>query len=259
MLRRLRTRLAALAIAAVSALTVLAWAPGSANAAVASTAAPQDVIGPGSYFSGYMAFSPPATPFGYSLQGPTEYGWGASANWVQPAGTCTSTDTAASFWVGLGKSPNVPVERAGTDTDCSGGSPVYSAWSATSMSSQTTFGGTIQAGDSMTAGVICFGSNCSMSVFDHTAGWNATASTPLSGTPTSSEVMVSRATSGLVPLTNFGTVTFSSTSYGAAAVSTFNPVKLAPITNAAAAPLDSLTALGGGDNPAFSATWLRSS
>jgi hypothetical protein len=177
---------------------------------VASAAAPLDNIGGGSFWSGYIALSPHITPFGLLLGAPAYYGWGAQAYWPQPAGTCTSTDTAASFWAGLGKAySNVPVERAGTDTDCSGGSPVYSAWYSTSMSSQTTFGGAVSAGDSMGASVMCYLGYCSFSVSDYTAGWNAFTSTPFDGTPpTSSEVMVSRPISGLVPLTNFGTVTF---------------------------------------------------
>ena len=256
--RRLRTCLAALTLAAVSAL---AWAPGNADAAVASTAAPLDDIGGGSFWSGYIAFSPHITPFGLLLGAPAYYGWGAVASWVQPAGTCTSTDTAASFWAGLGKAySNVPVERAGTDTDCSGGSPVYSAWYSTSMASQTTFGGAVSAGDSMTASVMCYLGYCSFSVSDYTAGWNAFTSTPFDGTPpTSSEVMVSRPISGLVPLTNFGTVTFSSTSYGAAAASTFSPSQAGPIANGKGTPLDSTSTLGSGDNPAFTATWLAAS
>jgi len=268
MLRHLRICLAALALAAVPPLTLLPWPPRSADAAVASPAAPFKVGCGCSFWSGYIAYNPPATAFGYGLQGPTDFGWGSSASWVQPAATCTATDTAANFWVGLGNTALAPVWRVGTDTDCSGGSPKYYAWYGTSTFSansgvvpQVTFGGTVSAGDSITAGVTCFNGGCIFQVVDYTANWTAVYSAAYSSTPTSSEVMVSRPQSGLVPLTNFGTVTFNTISFGAAAASAFNPQQIPAITNSAGTSLDSTSALGGGASAgaSFSATWLGAS
>jgi hypothetical protein len=253
MLRRLRICLAALTLAAVP---VLAWAPGSADA---SWYAPP--------WSGYIALNPPEAPYAIGIHGLYNMGWGADATWWQPAGDCTSTKTAAaSFWVGLGNYSDAsgPVEQAGTDTDCSGGSPVYYAWYATSFASQVTFGGAISPGDLMAADVVCYSGNCTLSVEDRTAGWTASVTTPLSGTPSSSEVVVSRAKSGTVPLTNFGIADFNGMAFGGwfAPISTFSPSQIPAITNDAGTPLDSTTDLvtdTGTLNTHFRATWLAAS
>ena len=179
---------------------------------------------------------------------------------MQPAIGCSvATDTVASFWAGLGNSSGGPVERAGTDADCSGGSHVYYAWYGTSLTSQVTFGGAISAGDSMTASVTYFYGLCGFKVVDNTAGWSASTSIPLTGTPASTEVVASIPVDGLTPLTKFTTVNFSAVALGFIG-SNFSLTQIPAITNSAGTPLTSISALGGSDrNNNFSISWLRSS
>ncbi|MFF7468614.1 hypothetical protein [Streptomyces sp. NPDC008092] len=255
MLRRLRICLAALALAAVPAL----WASGSAEAAEAGTAAPLDDPAGGNFWSGYTALNPPRTPFIWGW-GPNYYGWGASANWVQPPIGCgAETNTVASFWAGVGNSSGGPVERAGTDADCSGATHVNYAWYGTSLTSKITFGGAINTGDSMTGRVAYLGGYCTFVVVDNTAGWSDAAVIPLTGTPASTEVVASIPTDGLTPLTKFTTVNFSAVALGGIG-SSFDLTQIPAITNSAGTPLNSISALGGSNlDNSFSVSWLRSS
>jgi hypothetical protein len=261
MLRRLRICLAALALAAVPAL----WAPASADAAVARTAAPLDAPASGNFWTGYTVLNPPQTPFVSGIYAPRFYGWGASANWVQPTIGCSlATDTAASFWAGVGNSSGGPVERAGTEADCTGGSHVSYAWYGTSLTSQVTFGGAVHEGDSMTASVTCLNSfgECDFAVADHTAGWSANTSTPVALVnypPASTEVVASMPMNGLTPLTKTTPVNFSAVALGGIG-SNFSLTQIPAITNSAGTTQTSISALGGSNlNNNFSVSWLRSS
>ena len=50
-----------------------------------------------------------------------------TSTWVQPAVTCNGT-AYSSFWVGIDGDTSGTVEQTGTEADCNGSTPVYSAW-----------------------------------------------------------------------------------------------------------------------------------
>lgn len=263
--RRLRISLAALALAAVPALTVLAPAASSADAAMASTAtrllpAPAPSASLGTRYSGYIVTGGATSPvLGSYIT--------AVASWVQPAATCSAFTSAASFSVGVGNPyalPHAPysgpLEQAGTDTDCSGGSPVYYGWYATPDFSRVSFGGAVHAGDTMMATASCLATFCYQSLSDQTAGWSASTSQTVSSMPGSAEVNISRLyrNQSLLPLTNFGTVSFSQVSFNGEPIPT-SPVSQEIIYNGPGNPLDSISALGYDSSSIssyFSGTWL---
>src|ERR1700758_2409666 len=54
----------------------------------------------------------------------------AHGSWTVPAVNCSQTpNTYSSFWVGIDGYSSSTVEQTGTDSDCSGSSARYDAWS----------------------------------------------------------------------------------------------------------------------------------
>ena len=241
MLRRLRIFLAALALAVVPALAVLSTA-GGADAAVTGPAAP--LLGPSAYSIPYS---------GYVANGPATY-TSATAGWSQPAGSCTSQNSGARFYIGLGGWNNSPSAAAGTDTDCSGGSPVYYAWYKTSTSGFVTYGNAIQAGDNMVATITCTGgTTCTLDLADATANWGASVTVTLSGPPQSAEAFVG--TNGLLPLTNFGTVNFATVQFNTQS-GVLDSVSSYLITDLTGQTLNSLSPMSSVTLPIVGTTWL---
>ncbi|MEU9454518.1 G1 family glutamic endopeptidase [Streptomyces sp. NPDC048277] len=196
MLRTLRIFLVALGLAAAAALPLAT----SANAAVAIPD------------SGYI-----------SISSTTSY-YAASAEWNQPTGSCTSVDSAARFWVGVGGFDSDPAAWVGTDSDCSGGSPVCYGWYRPPGSSDlVSFGNAISAHDVMVASVSCSSTTCTLQLEDSSANWTVSTTQPLSGTPHSAEAMIS---AGALPLTNFGTATLANVLFNDQLATSFSPVPL---------------------------------
>ncbi|MFJ9631638.1 G1 family glutamic endopeptidase [Streptomyces sp. NPDC101175] len=233
MLRRLRISLVALALAALSALPLAT----SANAAV--------IV----YDSGYLTTNATAAA--------TE----ATASWSQPAGTCTSVDSGARFWTGVGGLDGSPGAWVGTDTDCSGGSPVYYGWyRAPGTSEFVSYGNAISAGDVMEATATCDSASCAMILRDVTANWIVRSVQPLSGTPHRAEAMISR--NGSQPLTNFGTVTFSPVLFEGSVATPSGTTQILII--GPSGRLDTISDLNtftdpntGLESNSFSGTWVR--
>ncbi len=133
-----------------------------------------------------------------------------------------SGGSASSFWVGLDGYASSSVEQLGTDSDCSGGTPVYYAWwemypkGSVALSSSYP----VHPGDQITAWVASnpAGTQFFLAEKDTTAGW--TFSTTQTASPafgrTSAEVVAEAPSSctlifcSEVPLPNFGQVNFSS-------------------------------------------------
>jgi hypothetical protein len=93
---------------------------------------------------------------------------------------------------------------------------------------------------------------------DTTAGWSHTIHKTLANAKNSSAEVIAEApssSSGILPLTNFGTVQFSNASVDGAAMSQANGVKITMVNSGGRAK-DSVSALSGGEN--FSVKWLHS-
>ncbi len=90
----------------------------------------------------------------------------------------------------------------------------------------------VRAGDHFSAAVSYLGSNhFRLTLTDSTAGWTRTINATLAGAARSSAEVIAEAPccnfiGGTLPLTNFGTVSFSGATANNASLSTFNPVEI---------------------------------
>jgi hypothetical protein len=183
----------------------------------------------------------------------------ASATWKQPTASCTSATTYSSFWVGLDGDTSNTVEQTGTDADCSGGSPVYYAWYEMYPRFPVNLSLAIHPGDTMHASVTTNGKGTfTLTIADTTTGRSFTTSQKLKRAKLSSAEVIAEAPSGsggVLPLTNFGTVDFSTAMANGQAIGTFSPDRItmtAPDGTVKASP----SSLSNGT--AFSIAWKHS-
>jgi hypothetical protein len=178
-----------------------------------------------------------------------------SAHWVQPAGSCTSRTTYSSFWVGLDGYNSNSVEQTGSEVDCSRGTPRYYSWYEMYPAYPVNYSDTVQAGDSFSATVSYLGSNQYQLVLsDTTRGWSHSVTQSLSGAPRSSAEVIAEApssSSGVLPLTNFGTANFTASTANGSPIGNFSPDKIDMVSGSTTKATTS--ALSGGT--AFSVTW----
>ena len=124
------------------------------------------------------------------------------------------------------------------------------------------YSNTVKAGDHFNATVTYTGSNkFSLHIADTTQGWSHTTTATLAGAARSSaEVIVEApcctASGGILPLTNFGTVSITSSMANGAALGNAGGVTQIVMIDNAGRDKDTVSSLTGGEN--FSATWLRS-
>jgi len=222
---------------AAAALVLPALAP---VAAAATTAAP-------------MAFAPiqrsagAATPFFISHGGGVRNADTTSTNWAgyaadgssgeytsvtttftQPKVTCSSGDQYSSFWVGLDGYSSDSVEQTGTEADCVGSTAEYSAWYEMYPAYPVTYSNTVAAGDTIVEKVIYEGSSTyELYLADSTRGWSHTTTKTGSYDNSSAEVIAEAPYSGgVLPLANFGTVTFKSSTVNGSALSASDPTSI---------------------------------
>jgi len=180
-----------------------------------------------------------------------------SASWTEPSVTCSGT-AYASFWVGLDGDTSSTVEQTGTDADCSGSTPQYYAWYEMYPKYPVNLSNPVQPGDAMSASVTTTGSGrFTLTISDSTQGWSYTTSQRLKSAALSSAEVIAEAPSsrsGVLPLANFGTVSFSNATANGASLATFNPD---PITMASGSTVkaqpSSISSSG-----SFSVTWKHS-
>jgi hypothetical protein len=182
-----------------------------------------------------------------------------SASWVQPTAHCTSKNTFSSFWVGLDGFNSQTVEQTGTEADCINGHARYFGWYEMFPAFPVNFGNTVRPGDHFTGSVTFNGSGHYTLVLKNvTRGWSHTVHKTLNSAKNASAEVIAEApssSSGILPLTNFGTVQFSNAMVNGAAIGNASPTKIIMV-NASGRPKDSVSALTGGK--AFSVTWLHS-
>ncbi len=144
--------------------------------------------------------------------------------WVQPVGTCTKgQETYAVTWVGLGgfKQGARALEQDGTAVDCNrSGRAAYSAWFELVPAAPVTMRMKVRPGDQITASVAQKAGKTILQVRDQTTGVARTAVRTISAPDLSSAEWIVEAPSlcftstncSPLPLTNFGTVSFSGAS-----------------------------------------------
>ena len=164
---------------------------------------------------------------GYAVSGTTYKS--VSGTWVQPTANCTSTSAATSssaFWVGLGGNSTTSnaLEQTGTEVDClANGTVRYSAWYELLPAGSVKVALKIHAGDRISAAVKVNGTAVTVSLKNATTGKSFTKTLRMAAPDISSAEWIAEAPSTLtpggtavLPLTDFGTVSFKS----AAATST---------------------------------------
>ena len=191
---------------------------------------------------------------GYAATGGTYNS--VSSSWVQPSVSCTGEDTYSSFWVGLDGDGTSSVEQTGTEADCSGGSPQYSAWYEMYPAYPVTYGDNVSPGDSMSASVTTDGQgDFTLTLTDNTEGWTETQNQSSSSAQDGSAEVIAEApySNGVLPLSDFGTVNFTDSTVNGSALGGSSPdsidlVSDGGVTEATTSGLD-----GSGED--FSVTW----
>jgi hypothetical protein len=184
-----------------------------------------------SNWSGYVAVGPDGASTAFS---------DVAGSWVQPKVRCVAGRAdAVAFWVGLGGSTDgaPSLEQLGTAAECSanGGTPSYYAWWEIVPAASVRVPLKVVPGDRVTAAVLVSGQKVTMSLKNETRrtrfSKTVTVSHPLdvSSAEWIAEAPSSCPPSGgcrVVPLTNFGSVTFA----GAAAIGNAHPGTIADTT-----------------------------
>jgi hypothetical protein len=192
---------------------------------------------------------------GYAAAGTPGQFTSVSTSWTQPAVTCGATNMDSSFWAGLDGDGTDTVEQTGTEADCTNGTASYSGWWEMFPNAPVFYDNPVDPGDVMSASVTANGNgNFTLTLSDTTQGWTQTTQqTSADAQLGSAEIIAEAPSDGTVlPLSNFGTVTFSN-----------DTVNGAPIGNSGAASLTMVSqggvteatpsALAGGNS--FTVTW----
>ena len=263
MLRRwcMALALAALTVGTALTATSASAAPIGAGAAHVSPGGVAHVMSVSAAHTRGLSFEAQSTNWsGYAATTGTYTS--VSASWTQPAGTCSRGDQYAAFWVGLDGYNSNSVEQTGSEVDCIGRTAQYYAWYEMYPAASVTYPNTVRAGDHFTASVTYIGSNqYSLKISDTTQNWSHTTTKSLSGAPRSSAEVIAEAPcctagGGILPLTNFGTMSFTGSMANGAAIGNAGGLTEIIMIDNSGRDKDTISSLSGGEN--FSATWLRS-
>jgi hypothetical protein len=145
-----------------------------------------------------------------------------TGSWIQPRATCTaSSPTYSAFWIGLGgfSEDSQALEQIGTEADCSSRNVAgYAVWYELVPASPVQLKVKVRPGDRITASVTVAGRLVSLRLRDATRKWTFTRKLTTTAIDVSSAEWIAEAPSTcdssgrcrVLPLTNFGTVSFSS-------------------------------------------------
>jgi hypothetical protein len=205
-------------------------------------------------WSGYAAL---ATTTGKKAQTVTD----VKGSWTVPAVSGVGT-TYSAFWIGIDGYSSNTVEQIGTDSNVINGAAQYSAWYEIYPKYPVTIPITISAGDKITAEVSYASRAFTLTITDTTTAKTFTTTQKCPQAALSSAEWIAEApwSSGVLPLANFGTVTFTGCSAtiggNTASISGFpnDAINMVTSSGATKASTGSLTN-GGAD---FSVTWLHS-
>jgi len=192
---------------------------------------------------------------GYASTGNTGQFTSVSASWTQPTVTCTAQSTFSSFWVGLDGDGTNTVEQTGTEADCDAGAATYQGWFEMFPNAPVFYDNPVSPGDAMSASVVANGGGqFTLTLTDATKGWTqATNQTSATAQLGSAEVIAEAPSDGTVlPLSNFGTVSFSDVMADNAPIGSENASALTMVS-AGGVTEATPSALSGGN--AFSVTW----
>jgi hypothetical protein len=176
-------------------------AVGQQAAGPSGTANAADAAATSTNWSGYAAAGQPGTFTS------------VSSSWTQPAVTCGSQETFSSFWVGLDGDGTQSVEQTGTEADCDGGNASYQGWWEMFPAAPVFYNNPVKPGDAMSASVTSAGGGAfTLTLTDQTQNWTQTTQQTSQTAQLGSAEVIAEAPSsqtGVLPLSNFGTVDFT--------------------------------------------------
>jgi hypothetical protein len=189
-----------------------------------------------------------------------------TSSWTEPTGTCSGrTESLAAFWVGIDGYSSDSVEQDGTLIECYRGTAYnYTWWEMYPTNDIQVVGESLEPGDHISASVVRSGTSYTLAVTDstHTANSFSTKQTCSSCANSSAEWIAEApsGSSGVYPLTDFGSVSFSGSTVTegstSGVISSFTDDEITMITSSGAteASPSALNSSGNG----FSVTWVRS-
>lgn len=192
---------------------------------------------------------------GYAAAGAAGQFTSVSTSWTQPAVTCNATNTFSSFWVGLDGDGTNTVEQTGTEADCSNGAAAYSGWWEMFPNAPVFYNNPVAPGDQMSASVTANGNgNFTLTLSDATQNWSQTTQqTNANAQLGSAEVIAEAPSNGTVlPLSNFGTVTFSNATVNGAAIANSGAASLTMVSQGGITEATPSAVTGGNS---FTVTW----
>jgi Peptidase A4 family len=182
-----------------------------------------------------------------------------SATWIEPAAKCPlpKAKQYAAFWVGLDGYNSDSVEQTGTDSDCSGPTPHYYGWYEMFPAAPVFFKTLVKPGNEMSASVTFSGTDTYTLVLKNLSrGWTHTIVKQETGNARTSAEVITEApssSSGVLPLADFGTVTFSSVKVSGIPIKKLGPTEIVMVDSSGQAR-DSTSAIA---NDKFHNTWIR--
>jgi hypothetical protein len=195
-----------------SVASVLTWTAVGAGLSLAPAAAGAG-LSVSSNWAGYVAL--PSARVGSRFSS-------VSGSWTQPSATCSvGREAYSAVWVGLGgyRESARSLEQIGTDADCTrSGSPTYSSWYELLPAGPVELKFNVHPGDEMSASATVRAHEVTLRIRDLSSGARFTRTLRASSVDVSSAEWILEAPSACagtslcatLPLTNFGTVTFSS-------------------------------------------------
>ena len=165
---------------------------------------------------------------GYAAAGAAGTFTRVSASWAEPAVTCAAGQTFSSFWVGLDGDGTSTVEQTGTEADCAAS---YQGWFEMFPAAPVFFSETVRPGDAMSASVVANGGGSfTLTLTDSTEGWTkVTSQTSDTAQLGSAEIIAEAPSDGngdVLPLSDFGAVTFTDALIDAHAIGTLNTAEV---------------------------------
>jgi Peptidase A4 family len=221
---------------------------------------PGGALRPGAH-SGRRTIDQSTNWSGYAATGASGAFRSVSASWTEPTGRCTSrrSHQYSSFWAGLDGFNSNSVEQTGTDVDCAGRTANYYGWYEMFPAAPVNFPNRVSPGDKLSASVTFSGTQTYTLVLkDSTQNWTQTITANQSGLARSSAEVITEAPSsqfGVLPLADFGTVSYSVSAANGTSLGTQNPTEIIMVDNSGN-DKDSTSAISSGG--AFSNTWIRS-
>jgi hypothetical protein len=168
---------------------------------------------------------------GYIASGAADGYTSVSSSWTEPSGQCGQGDQYSAFWVGLDGYSDSTVEQTGSEVDCSGSTPEYSAWYEMYPAAPVYFTNPVEPGDEFSGSVTYENNKFQIALADSTQGWSQTVSQSLAAAELSSAEVVAEApcctaSAGVLPLTDFGSASFTSAMVNGAGLCDASPEEI---------------------------------